>query len=132
MVTKTFPPLLRHKPSPHKNRIFLNIFCIFWAFRLSPAVRLYNHLRNTRAAQGLASDEGLALDTGKGIARGREGEDDGGGNQGAGGNDDAEPLDDRHAGVGGGAHVVGRDLADRGVEGGRGRADSEQERYFDE
>jgi len=46
--------------------------------------------------------------------------------------DGAEELDEGHDAVGGCAHVVGRDLADVGVKGRRGRADAQQERHLDE
>lgn len=46
--------------------------------------------------------------------------------------DDAEPLDQGHNAVRGGAHVVGGDLAHVGIEGARGRADAQEEGNLDE
>ena len=93
---------------------------------------LYDHLGDARAAEGLATDEGLTLDAGEQVAEGGNGEDDGGHDQGGGGDGQTEPLDEGHGTVRAGAHVVGRDLADRGIEGGRGRADSQEQRHLNE
>jgi hypothetical protein len=41
-------------------------------------------------------------------------------------------LDKSHDTISCGAHVIGRDLADGGIEGSRSRANSEEERHFDE
>ena len=41
-------------------------------------------------------------------------------------------MDDGEHEVDGGAHVVGLEAADEGVEAGRGRADAQQERDLDE
>lgn len=98
----------------------------------TPCIALDNHLGNTLAAEGLAADEGLALDAGKEVADGGQGEEDTSGNQAGCVDYGAEELDDGHDGVCGGAHIVGRDLADEAIEGGRGRADSEQQGNLNE
>lgn len=94
--------------------------------RLS-SVFLDNHLGNTVTAEGLAADEGLATDTGEGVADRSEEEEDGSRDQARGDNQVAQELDNRHDKVGGGAEIVGRDLADKLVElAGRG-ADAQQQ-----
>lgn len=93
---------------------------------------LYNHLRNALAAQGLATDKGLALEGSEEVADGGQQQEDGRGNQAGGILDDAEELDETHDAVSGRSEVVGRDLADEHIEFRRGRADSKEERYFDE
>lgn len=95
--------------------------------RRASYVALHNHLRDTLATKSFAADESLALDAGKEVADGGQGQEDTGGDQAGGVDDGAEELDDGHDGVGAGAHVVGRDLADEAIERGRGRADSEQQ-----
>lgn len=89
-------------------------------------------MRNPLPAQRLAPDEGLALDTSEQVAEGRDGEEDGGGDEAADAPEKAEPLGEGHGGVRGGAHVVGRHLADGRVEARRGRADPQQERHLNE
>ncbi|KAL3962548.1 hypothetical protein ACCO45_004071 [Purpureocillium lilacinum] len=94
--------------------------------------RLDNHLRDTLAAERLAADKGLALDAGQQVADGGEREEDTRGDEGAAAEGDADEHDGAHDAVGGRAHVVGRDLADELVKLGRGRADAEEQRHFDE
>lgn len=93
---------------------------------------LYNHLRHTCATQRLAADKGLALDASHKVASGREGEEHSGGNQARRARNDGEPVDNGHDGIGARAHVVRRDLADGGIEAGRGRADAQEQGHLDE
>lgn len=97
------------------------------SFRRRQNTRLDDHLGDALAAEGLGADEVLALEAGEGVADGGQGQEDGGGDQGAAAAEDAEVLDDGHDGVGSGAHVVGGDAADEGVELLGGRADAEEE-----
>lgn len=92
----------------------------------------YNHLRDARAAQRLGPDKLLVLDGGRQVAQGSKGQHDGLGDQRRRARDDAQPLDQAHDAVRGGAHVVGRDLAHVGVERARRRADAQEERDLDE
>lgn len=93
---------------------------------LMPALwRLDNHLRDTVATESLAPHECLSLDTRQRIADRSEQQEDGCCQERRWwGSDAAQELDDRHDEVGGGAHVVGRDLANESVELARGRADA--------
>lgn len=94
---------------------------------------LDNHLRDTVATEGLATHERLALDTRQRIADRSEQQEDGRCQERRWrGPDTAQELDDGHDEIGGGAHVVGRDLANEGVELARGRADAQEEGNFDE
>lgn len=86
---------------------------------------LYDHLRNTLAAQSLAPNKSLAFETSESIANGGKCEDDGSGDQATGRNENAQELDESKYPISGGTHVVGRDPANRGIECGRRRADSE-------
>ena len=108
------------------DRAFIKRWCWYRGTSLD------DHLGDARAAEGLAPDEGLALDAGEQVAESGDGEDHSGHNQGGSSNRETEPLYEGHGTVGAGAHVVRRDLADRGVEGGRGRADSQEKRHLDE
>lgn len=96
------------------------------------ALDLYNHLRDTCSTQCLASHKRLALERRQSVADTRERKEDAGDKEGRGAIDAGQEDDDGHDAVSGGARVVGRDLADEVVEGGRGRADAEEERDFDE
>lgn len=93
---------------------------------------LNNHLCDALSAQGLAADKGLTLDTGQEVADGRQEQEHSGRDQARLRADTADELDDGHDAIGGGAHVVGGDLANEVVELSRGRADAQQERDFDE
>lgn len=93
---------------------------------------LYDHLCHTLATEGLAALELLALDACERIEYRGEQEEDGGNDQASSLWPDADPLYGAHDEVYGGAHVVGAELADEGVELGRRRADAEEERYLDE
>lgn len=104
-----------------------------WLALLNPErADLYNHLRHPRSTKRLASHKRLALDRRQDVAETRDRQEDAGDNEGRGAADAGQEDDDSHDAVGGGAHVVGRDLADGVVEGRRGRADAEKERHFDE
>jgi hypothetical protein len=94
--------------------------------------RLHDHLGNALAAERLGADEILALDGSQEVADASEREEHASRDQARAAEDDAEELHDGKDGIGGGAHVVGRDPADGGVELGRGRADAQQEGNFDE
>lgn len=96
------------------------------------ALKLYNHLRDTRSTQRLASYKRLALERRQSVADTRERQEDAGDKKGRGAIDAGQEDNDGHDAVSGGAHVVGRDLADEVIEGGRGRANTEEERDFDE
>lgn len=93
---------------------------------------LYNHLSDTGAAKGLAADEGLPAEAGEEIADGRQRQENGRCNQAANGDEYAEILDHGHDDIGGGAEVVGRNLADKLVELARGWADAQEKRHLDE
>lgn len=93
---------------------------------------LHNHLRNTLTTEGLAADKGLALDTGKQVAKSSQQQEDSSGNQAACTADIANELQSRHDAVGGCAHIIGRDLANRLIELAGGWADSEKKRDLDE
>lgn len=93
---------------------------------------LYDHLRNTLSTQRLAALESLALEAGQRIENRRNQQEDGANNQARCLGPDADPLHGAHDKVYGGAHVVGAELADEGIELGGGRTDAEEERYFDE
>lgn len=94
--------------------------------------RLDNHLGDAVAAEGLAADKVLALETGKAVAERGEQKEDTSSNQARCHNQVAEKLDNGHNKVRGGAQVVGRDLANKGVKLGRRGADAKQQRNFDE
>lgn len=93
---------------------------------------LDNHLGNALAAKRLASDEGLPLDAGKQVADASKQEEDGRGDQGAPPKRSADKLEDGHGEVCAGAHVVGRDLANKLIKLARGWTNAEEERDFDE
>lgn len=94
--------------------------------------RLHNHLRDTLAAEGLASNKSLAPDGGEEVADSSKGEDNAGCDQAGGAPKGAEELNQSHDGVGGGTGVVSRNLANRGIKAGRGGADSKEKGDFDE
>lgn len=95
-------------------------------------ITLDNHLCNTSASQSFASNELLALHTRKCIESGGNNQENSGGDQTASSRGKADPLDSTEEGVYGSSHPVGRKAADEAIEFGGGRADSEEERYFDE
>jgi hypothetical protein len=99
---------------------------------LSIHVSLDNHLRDTLSTKGLAANESLASDSGEEIADGSEGKEDSRGDETGRVDKDAEELYERQNSVGSCPEVVGRDHADVGIELARSRADSEEQRYFDE
>jgi len=92
----------------------------------------YDHLRNALAAQRLAAHKGLALDGGQEVADARDGEEDGRRDEAGGPAQQAQPLGSRHGRIRSGAHVVGRDFANAGVERRRRGTDPEQQWHFDE
>lgn len=84
------------------------------------------------AAQSLTRRELLLLQASKRIeCRGNQ-QHDSGCDQTCRVADEREPLDYAHCGVDGGAHVVGFEAADEGVEFLGGRADAQEEGDFDE
>jgi hypothetical protein len=89
-------------------------------------------LSDTLPTQRLASLERLALESSQGIEDGSNQQEDSCDNQAGRLGPDADPLYGAHDEVDGGAHVVGAEFPDKGVELGRGRADAEEERDFDE
>lgn len=91
-----------------------------------------DHLRDTLAAKGLAADKLLALQTSQRVEEGGDREDDGGGDETRRASYETNPLDSTHGGVHGGAHVVGGEAADEGIELGGCRANTEEERYLNE
>lgn len=93
---------------------------------------LHNHLCDTSATKGLASNECLALESSKAVADGRERQENGSSNQTRAHNDDAEELDQGHDAVGTRPNVVGGNLPDELVELGGCRADPKQKRHFNE
>lgn len=84
------------------------------------------------AAEGLAANKVLALETGKAVAERGEQKEDASSNQARCHNQVTEKLDNGHDKVRGGAQVVGRDLANKGVKLGRRGADAKQQRNLDE
>lgn len=99
---------------------------------LNPILRSDNHLRHTLPAQRLAGGEALALESSQSVADGGNGQDDAGRDERGHLEHGRDKLDDGEDGVDGGAHVVGLEPADEGVELGRGRAYPQQQRYLDE
>lgn len=93
---------------------------------------LNNHLRHTLSTQRLTALKLLSSEGCQSVKYGSNQQHNGGSDQTRGFGDDAEPLDEGHDGVDGGAHVVGCEPADEGVEFGGCRADSEEEGDFDE
>jgi hypothetical protein len=93
---------------------------------------LDNHLGDTLATEGLATDKGLALDGGKEVADGCQSKEDSCGNQGRGSLQQTEEQDNGHDAVGSRTRPVGGDLANGIIELGGGGADSEQQRHLDE
>jgi hypothetical protein len=97
-----------------------------------PIFFLDNHLCDTLATEGLAAHKLLLFQSGQCIACSRKHQDHGRGDQAARVHDDAQPLDQGHDAVNGGAHIVGREAADEGIEFGGCRTDAQKERDFDE
>jgi hypothetical protein len=89
-------------------------------------------LRNTLPAECLAALELLALKARQRIEDGCDQQEYGCNDQAGRLGPDANPLYGAHHEVYGGAHVVGAEFANEGVEFGRGWADAEEERYLDE
>jgi hypothetical protein len=100
--------------------------------RLDTSLFLYDHLGYALTAQGLATDERLVLDSRKQITESREHEKDRSRDQAGPLRNCAQPLDETHHTVDGGAHVVRGDFANRGIERGRCRTDSQQEGHLNE
>lgn len=97
-----------------------------------PPHALNNHLRDTLAAQSLTRRKLLLFQTSKRIeCRGNQ-QHNSGCDQTCRVADERKPLDYAHCGVDGGAHVVGFEAADEGVEFLGGRADAQEEGDFDE
>lgn len=84
------------------------------------------------ATQRLASLERLALETSERIEEGGNKEHDSGRNQTGSIYRNANKLNNTHDSIDSGAHVIGLEFADEGVEFGRGWADAEEERDFNE
>jgi len=126
-VSFRLPPFLQKRII---HNLALTIIPHPWVENLT--CHLYNHLRYTLAAQCLAANKGLALDASKEIADARESEDDSGGNQASRSTDKRQPLHESHDAVGARAHVVGGDLANSGIERGRGWADAQEQGDLDE
>jgi len=82
---------------------------------------LHNHLRNTLPTQRLAPDKVLPPDPSQRIEDSSDEQEKRRDDQTRRLGDDREPLNDAHDEVDGGAHVIRREPADEGVEGGRGR-----------
>jgi hypothetical protein len=93
---------------------------------------LNDHLRNTLTTEGLAADKLLALQTGQRVEDSSDGEHNGGGDQTRGTGDETSPLDTTHDGIHSGAHPVGCEAADEGIELGGCRANAKQEGYLNE
>lgn len=93
---------------------------------------LYDHLSDTLATEGLAADKGLALDAREEVAEAGERQHHRRGDEAGRAGEQRQPLGQGHGAVRGGAHVVGRDAADGGIEGARGRADSQQQGHLNE
>jgi hypothetical protein len=100
--------------------------------RCVPALLLYDHLRNTLSTKRLTALELLTLEPSERIEDGRDHQKDGRDNQARSHGPDADPLYDAHHGVDGGAHVVGAEFTDEGVELRGGRADAEEQRDLNE
>ena len=98
----------------------------------SRQARLDNHLSNTLATKRLASDKVLLLQSCKGIATSSQSQNNGCGDQTTCVNDNAEVLYQRHYAVNSCSHVVGCEAADKGVELGGCRTNSEEERNLNE
>jgi hypothetical protein len=92
----------------------------------------YDHLRNTLSTKCLATLKLLPLETSERVKDRRNHQEDGRDNQARGLGPYADPLYDAHHGVDGSAHVVRTKFTDEGVEFRRGRADTEEQRDFDE
>lgn len=84
-----------------------------------------DHLRNTLTAECLAADELLAPQTSQRVEDGGDSEHDSGGNETRGAGDETNPLDSTHSGIHSGAHVIGGEAADEGIELGGCGADTE-------
>lgn len=83
-------------------------------------------------AECLAVDKRLPSNTRQRVERRRNQQQHGARDQRRRRREQAEPLHNGHDEVHGGAEVVGLEAADEGVEVGGGRADSEEQRDFDE
>jgi hypothetical protein len=91
-----------------------------------------NHLRNTLAAQGFATNKVLFLEACECIEHGRNDKEDGTSDQARSSFGKTDPLDTTQDGVHGGAHPVGREAADKGIEFRGCGTNSKEEGYFDE
>ena len=74
----------------------------------------------------------LALEAREGIEDGGDEQEDCGDDQAGCLGPNADPLHGAHDEVNGGAHVVGAEFADEGIERGRSRADTKEKRYLNE
>lgn len=93
---------------------------------------LNNHLRNPLSAQRLTRGKLLLLQPRQSVERSSDKQHDRRRDQARGVADQRQPLHHAHDGVDGGAHIVGLEAADEGVEFLGRRADAQQERDFDE
>lgn len=98
---------------------------------LSGGDTLDNHLSDTVATQGLASNESLTLDASQCVEECCDKQNDGSDDKTGCFDGKRDPLDDAHGKVDCGAHVVGLESADECIKRGRGRADAQEERDFD-
>lgn len=93
---------------------------------------LDNHLRNSLSTKCLTTHEFLLLQSGQRIAKSCQSQDNSCRDQAACIDYEAEPLGNRHDTVDCCSHVVCGESSDESIELGRGRADPEEERDFDE
>lgn len=96
------------------------------------ALPLYDHLCNTLTSERLASLECLSFDTREEVEAGREKQENRCGNQTGDLDRNTDPLNDTHHSVDGGAHVIGLESTDEGIERRRSWADTEKKRNLDE
>lgn len=83
-----------------------------------------DHLRDSLSTKRLAALERLALETSERIEDRGNQQENGRDNQASCHGPDADPLNGTHDKIYGGAHVVGAEFADEGIEFSRGRADA--------
>jgi hypothetical protein len=91
-----------------------------------------NHLRHPLPTQRLTAHKLLLLQPRERVEHRRNQQHHRRHNQTAAAAEYAEPLDQAHAAVDGGPHVVGGEAADEGVKGGGGGADAQKEGDLDE
>jgi hypothetical protein len=95
-------------------------------------IALDNHLCNTSATQGLASNKFLTLHSGKRIEDSGDIEEDGSSDQTASTSCQTGPLHTTETEVNGSSHPAGCEAADKVVKLGGGWANSKKEGDFDE